>query len=106
MHYATVSERLIALFDNNILQDILQHTDRVARRPTNNALMASLAFAEDYCLWDIFGGITPTIIIEANGGRPVETEGDLRKILRTHGDFPYKCGPGCEFHGIRHGRNN
>lgn len=100
MHYATVSERLIAFFDNNILQDILQHTDRVARRPTYNALMASLAFAEDYCLWDIFGGITPTIIIEANGGRPVETEGDLRKIVKRIGESLISVGLDASFIGF------
>jgi len=49
MHYATVSERLIILFDNSILQDIIQHSDRGSRRPRYNAVLASFAFVEDYC---------------------------------------------------------
>ena len=80
MYYATVSERLIILFDNNILQDIIQHSGRNTRKPKYNALLASLAFAEDYCLLDIFGGVTPTIIFEANGGKRVATEANFRSV--------------------------
>ena len=82
MHYATVSERLIVLFDNSILQDIIQHGSRDTRRPKYNALLASLAFAEDYCLLDIFSGVTPAIVFEANGGKPVKTEADFRCVSK------------------------
>jgi hypothetical protein len=82
MHYATVSERLIILFDNSILQDIIQHSDRVARRPRYNAALASFAFVEDYCLLDIFAGVTPAVFFEANGGKTVEAERDFRRVSK------------------------
>jgi hypothetical protein len=82
MHYATVSERLILLFDNSILHDIIQHSDRVSRRPRYNAALASFAFVEDYCFLDIFAGVTPVIFFEANGGKPVEAERDCRRVSK------------------------
>ena len=83
MHYATVSERLIILFDNSILQDIIQHSDRVPRRPRYNAALASFAFVEDYCLLDIFAGVTPAIFFEANGGNQLRQKGTFTEFRKS-----------------------
>jgi len=44
--------------------------------------LASFAFVEDYCLLDIFAGVTPAIFFEANGGKPVEAERDFRRVSK------------------------
>jgi hypothetical protein len=100
MHYATVSERLIILFDNSILQDIIQHFDRVPRRPRYNAALASFAFVEDYCLLDIFSGVTPAILFEANGGKPVEAERDFRRVSKLIQDALIGVGLDTSFIGF------
>ena len=64
-HYATVSERLIILFDYSILQDIIQHSDRVPRRPRYNAALASFAFVEDYCLLAAMTLARPNLSVRA-----------------------------------------
>jgi len=100
MHYATVSERLIILFDNSILQDIIQHSDRVARRPRYNAALASFAFVEDYCLLDIFAGVTPAVFFEANGGKTVEAERDFRRVSKLIQDALIGVGLDTSFIGF------
>ena len=100
MHYATVSERLIVLFDNSILQDIIQHSNRLTWRPRYNAILASLAFIEDYCLLDIFSGVTPAIFFEANGGKPVEAEGDFRRVSKLIQDSLASVGLDGSFIGF------
>ena len=100
MHYATVSERLIVLFDNSILQDVIQHSDLVARRPRYNAALASFAFVEDYCFLDIFAGVTPAIFFEANGGKPVEAEKDFRRVSKLIQDALIGVGLDTSFIGF------
>jgi hypothetical protein len=54
----------------------------VPRRSRYNAALASFVFVEDYCLLDIFAGITPAIFFEANDGKPVEAERDFCRVSK------------------------
>ena len=69
LRYSMISENLIVAFDNNILEDVLNHKTRVERQTRFFALLALLAFAEDRCLLTLYFGITPTILYESHDRR-------------------------------------
>ena len=68
-HYATVSERLLLFFDNNVLQDIRYRDD--AEQPLRGhrfyGLLAFLALIEDHYCLDVFACVSPVVLYEASG---------------------------------------
>lgn len=68
-HYATVSERLLVLIDNNIIQDILKQDVDRERKRRFHSFLAVLALAQDYYLIDVFACISPAVLFEAGGKR-------------------------------------
>jgi hypothetical protein len=84
--YLDESERVLLLFDNSTIQDVLQQDEAVRRRSRYNSLLALLIQAEDYHLVDVFAAITPVILYEINGCRPIQdstTWSDIRSKI-TH----------------------
>jgi len=67
LHYATVSERLLVLIDNNIIQDIVKRNEDNKRSQRFHAFLAVLLLAEDYYLLDVYACISPAILFEALG---------------------------------------
>jgi len=75
-HYATVSERILLFFDNNVLQDMLKHEqpEMAIRKARFHALLAFLTLVQDHYLLDIFACVSPAVLYEAahRGTRPAD----------------------------------
>jgi hypothetical protein len=95
--YATVSERLLLFFDNNVIQDISKQNSegKPVHKQRVHALLAFLALAEDYYCLDVFACITPVVLYEASGRgvRPIsEVEAEVRSLMASVGLATYSVG--------------
>lgn len=72
--YATVSERLMLSLDNCVIQDVLNRHDDERRSQRYHALISFLMYAEDYCLFDLYGCVSPVVLYEANGRKPITSQ--------------------------------
>jgi hypothetical protein len=77
--YLSVSERLLLIIDNSVVQDIIHREAHVRRQPRYAALLALLTLAEDYLLLDVFACVTPTILYEAHRRVPFRKPAETLK---------------------------
>ncbi|WP_146042068.1 hypothetical protein [Chromobacterium sinusclupearum] len=89
-YYATVSERLLLFFDNNVLQDIRLRDDveQPLRGHRFHALLAFLALVEDHYCLDVFACVSPVVLYEASGrGKhtPKQVEEQVRLLMAEVG---------------------
>lgn len=84
--YAGISERLVVLIDNNVLQDIAKRNSDRKRLQRFVSLQAALLLAQEYYMLELFGCISPAILYEWAGKKLIASEQDAKGVFYSASD--------------------